>query len=458
MLAASTLPVVQALNLGTQQLQKIRIGFDARMVYYRQAGIGQYILNLLRELASLPTSNPQTTPFELVVLQSRKEKHTPNTWLFEKSSGSTYPETTNTPQPAPPLLASRQIWTPPHHRLEQLVLPLEAGLARLDVLHSPDFIPPLQRWRWSKMRPQHFSSVITIHDLAFLKFPHLLTAESARYYGQIQQAARSAERIIAVSQATAHDIESQLGIDPTKIKVVYEAANPLFKPLEPPALDELGRNKLPQLLAKLEAGGLVNSANFILFVSTIEPRKNLPVLLKAFRALLDKMATQPEKTESESESESEKTPKLVVAGREGWLFEDIFKLAQELGLRPNHEIIWLGGVSTEELLWLYNKASCLALPSLYEGFGLPPLEALACGTPVLVANTSSLPEVVGDVGQLIEPDDVAAWCAALEQVWQTRQEQRARVKLTGPAWAKRFSWQRAAQETLGVYSEAYKLI
>jgi glycosyltransferase involved in cell wall biosynthesis len=302
------------------------------------------------------------------------------------------------------------------------------------------------------MRPQHFGAVITIHDLAFLKFPHLLTAESARYYGQIQPAAQSAERIIAVSQATAHDIESQLGIDSTKIKVVYEAANPLFKPLEPPALDELGRS-LPQLLTKLQAGGLANSANFILFVSTIEPRKNLPVLLRAFRALLDKMTTQ-----AENENEDKKTPKLVVAGREGWLFEDIFKLAQELNLRPNHEIVWLGGVSTEELLWLYNKASCLALPSLYEGFGLPPLEALACGTPVLVANTSSLPEVVGDVGQLIEADDVAGWCAALEQVWQTGEMQRARVKLAGPAWAKRFSWQRAAQETLAVYSEAYKLI
>lgn len=416
---------------------KLRVGFDARMVYYRQAGIGQYILNLLSELTVL---QQEQADFELVVLQSRKEKLSPAQWLFENRRKLEFVPTAFT-------LPQRNLWTPPHHRWEQWALPLETGLANLDVLHSPDFIPPFTRWRWKQNHFGRFAAVITIHDLAFLKFPHLLTEESRRYYGQVKQAAASAERVIAVSKATAHDVEIQLGVDPAKIRVVYEAANPLFRPLNVAELDELARN-LPILLAKLQGAGIFNDGSdstksFILFVSTIEPRKNLATLLKAFRQWL---TTFPAATD-------EPKPVLVLAGREGWLFEDIFRLANELGLRPNRELVWLGGVSTEELIWLYNKAACLATPSLYEGFGLPPLEALACGTPVLVANTSSLPEVVGALGQLIAPQDVAAWAEALAAAWREREVRRAQMWEAGPAWAKSFSWRKAAVETLEIYKD-----
>lgn len=411
------------------------VGFDARMVYYRQAGIGQYILNLLRELITL---QQECDDFDLLILQSRKEHRRPHEWLFDEVEKSVAQSKAK--------VKTGKLWTPPHHRLEQLALPLEAAFARLDVLHSPDFIPPLMRKRW-KQGLRSFASVITIHDLAFLKFPYLLTAESAAYYGQIKKAANSAERIIAVSKATGHDTESQLGIDPKKIHVVYEAANSVFRPLSLDELDALAL-KIPLLLsklldAKLFHDGSASVPDFILFVSTIEPRKNLPTLLRAFRQFLDNSA------------ETENKPKLVIAGREGWLFEDVYRLAAELNLRPNHEIVWLGGVSTEELLWLYNKAAFLVMPSLYEGFGLPPLEALACGTGVVVANTSSLPEVVDDLGLLVEPEDVGAWASALHTAWQEREINRERLREAGPIWAKKFSWRKAGIETLEIYRELF---
>ncbi len=402
--------------------QKLRVGFDARMVAYRQAGIGQYCLNLLRELAQLQAGRDD---FELVIYQSRKEPRSPAKWL----------------ELAEPDLAikKRVLWTPPHHRWEQIALPIELFGGGPEVFHSPDFIPPWRRWTWQGVRPAPFASVITVHDLAFLHFPHLLTAESARYYGQIGRAVQSAGRIIAVSESTARDIQTQLGVSPDKIRVVYEAANLRFRPLSEAELDELGKGQAIGVAKKLGKAGLVGQS-FLLFVSTIEPRKNLPTLLKAYRALLDNLP------------EGEPAPKLVLAGREGWLFEEIYRLATEL--RLDNFLVWLGGVSPEELLYLYNRAALLALPSLYEGFGLPPLEALACGCPALVADLSSLPEVVGSVGRKLPPEDVAVWAAALRDGWQNRATHKARTLAEGPTWASQFSWRRAAEETLVVYAEA----
>jgi glycosyltransferase involved in cell wall biosynthesis len=394
----------------------IRVGFDARMVYYRQAGIGQYILNLLQEMATLKDEQ-----VDITIYQSRKENRPPAKWL-----GQSYP--------------SRKLWTPPHHRFEQQALPLELGLAGPIVFHSPDFIPPFQRWRWAGWRPRRIASVITIHDLAFLRYPELLTKESARYYGQVKKATANAELVIAVSRSTARDICNELGTPPEKVRVVYEAANPLFHPLAPAELTVLGRKASQRVAARLVEAGIGWADSFILFVSTLEPRKNLPTLLKAFRAMIDEL------------DQDVAAPKLVLAGREGWLYQDIYKLEKELRLEDN--LVWLGGVSTEELLWLYNRAACLAMPSLYEGFGLPPLEALACGLPVIVADTSSLPEVVGEAGLKIAAENVKGWKEALLEVWRNRGSYKAKTLIEGPIQAARFSWRKAAAETIKIYREA----
>lgn len=305
-----------------------------------------------------------------------------------------------------------RLLTPCHHRLEQFTLPLEVSTRKLDVLHSPDFIPPFHcRCR----------SVITVHDLAFMLYPHFLTKGSARYYGQIDEAVRRADAIIAVSQATKRDIMRLLGIADRKITVIYEAANPFFRPID-----------------KQEAAQRVNSrfgisGEFLLFVSTIEPRKNVPNLLRAFRRLLDSYRQDI---------------KLAVVGQKGWLFDEAFEVVRELKLIE--EVMFLGRVSTEELLWLYNSAQALVQPSIYEGFGLTPLEAMACGTPVVVSNVSSMPEAAGDAGLTVDPHDVDQMTVAMWRILDDA-ELRASLIEKGVKRAASFSWDKTARQTLALY-------
>jgi glycosyltransferase involved in cell wall biosynthesis len=363
----------------------MRLAFDARMVYYRRAGIGHYSIRLLRALAGLPPA--EAADLHVTVLQSRKD-----------------------PQPivdGDPRFRRRSLVTPCHHRYEQAALAVELAAIRPrpQVLHSPDFIPPLQR---------PCPAVITVHDLAFRRFPDLLTAESARYYGQIERAVASAEAIIAVSASTADDLVDLAGAARDKIHVVYEAADPLYR--------------LPEAAPAARPG-------YLLFVSTIEPRKNLPVLLEAYRLLLDRGRIRP-------------VPELRVVGRRGWLYEDSFRAIERLGLAAHVRL--LGEVAPPDLLGLYQGARLFAMPSLYEGFGLGALEALACGAPVLASKAGALPEVGGDAGLLLPPGDPAAWADALERVLGDPALE-ADLRQRGPAQAARFSWARAARETLAVY-------
>jgi len=368
----------------------MRVGIDARLVYYRQAGITQYTLRLLEEFAAIAEDD------EFFVFQSRRDPAT----LVEQ-----------------PNFHRRSLWTPPHHRLEQLLLPLEISTTDLDVLHSPDFIPPFRR---------NCKSVITIHDLNFLLYPHFLTPQSARYYGQIDQAVRNCDHIIAVSESTKRDIIHLTGAPEEKITVVYEAANPIYRPL--------GDEELPGPVK----GRLGIDDAFVLFVSTIEPRKNVPTLLMAYRQLLDNYHADVN---------------LVLAGEKGWLFDEVFALVEKLGLKER--VRFLGSVSPEELLGLYNAAHLLVHPAFYEGFGLPPLEAMACGTPIVVSNTSSLPEVVGDAALLVEPTDVDGMAVA---IWRLISDEALRQRMIhrGLKRARRFSWKKAALETLEIYHRLAK--
>ena len=366
----------------------MRIGIDARLVYYSRAGIGQYITRLAEALAKL--NNNQE---EFVLLQSRKdETQIVNGGNFSRVS----------------------LWTPSHHWAEQTALRFEIGRLRLDVLHSPDFIPPFQR---------NCKSVITIHDLAFLLYPHFLTKESARYYGQIDQAVRRTDHIIAVSESTRQDTIKLLGVPERRITVIHEAASPIYRQLDP----EEARHFVA------ESYGL--DRDYILFVSTIEPRKNLPGLLQAYRKLLD---------------DYKRPEGLVLAGAQGWLSQEVYDIVENLNLHQH--VRFLGRVPSEHLLYLYNAARLLVHPSFYEGFGLPPLEAMTCGTPVIVSHVSAMPEVVGDAALLIDPHDIDGLTVAMWRVL-TDEDLRANLIVKGLKRARMFSWQRAAQETLGVYRQ-----
>ena len=364
----------------------MRIGIDARMVYYRQAGIAQYVVRLIEALAQINRED------EFILLQSRKDRLNIT---------------------AQPNFTRRSLWTPCHHRFEQWTLPLEFWPLGLDVLHSPDFIPPMR---------SSIPSLITVHDLAFIRFPHFLTEESARYYGQIDQAVVYADHIVAVSESTKQDIIELLGVPPGKITVIYEAAHPIYRPIDNPQDIAGVREKynLPE--------------DYILFVSTIEPRKNLPTLLRAFRLLVDEYVDDD--------------VVLAVVGQKGWLFDESLRLVDDLNL--GQRVQFLGRVPLHDLPYLYNGAIVHVHPSFYEGFGLTPLEAMACATPTIVSNVSSLPEVVGDAGLIVEPTDVEGLAMAIWKVI-SQPELRNELKAKGLKRAALFSWPKAAQYHLELY-------
>ncbi len=363
----------------------MRIGVDARLVYYHQAGIGQYILRLMQALAQIDRDD------DFIVFKSRKDK----TQIVQQANFKT-----------------QNLWTPSHHRFEPWSLSAELALFPLDVLHSPDFIPPTF---------PRGASVITVHDLAFLKYPRFLTRASARYYGQVEIAATRANHIIAVSQSTKRDTVQLLGVPAEKISVIHEAAHPLFTQIQ--NTDALARTRARHGLPQ----------DFVLFVSTIEPRKNLPTLLRAFRDLLRRY---------------DDPIALAVAGNRGWLVEEVDAVIAQLKLGDT--VRFLGGIPNEELVYLYNAAKLFVMPSFYEGFGLPPLEAMACGTPVITSNVSSLPEVVGDAALLFDPNNAEELCVAMYRAL-TDEHLRKEMRVKGLKRAQTFSWERAARATLEVY-------
>jgi glycosyltransferase involved in cell wall biosynthesis len=375
----------------------MRIGFDARLVYYQQAGIGQYILHLMRGLAGLLKPKPQFESelyHELWAFRSRKSR----------------------PLDLPAWVHQVKLWTPSHHRFESVGLRAELIGRRLDLLHSPDFIPPFGG---------HFLSIITIHDLNFIHYPQFLTDESARYYGQIDRAVQRADHILTDSNWTRDDVINHLEVSADRVTTVHLAPGPVYRPIT-------DRQEVRRAVARY---GL--PSEFLIFVGTLEPRKNVPTLLKAFRQLRDRGYDIH----------------LAMVGRKGWLYEEIFSSVTELKL--SQSVHFLENVTDEDLARLYNAAHCLTLPSHYEGFGLPPLEAMACGTPVVVSNRSSLPEVVGDAGLLIDPDRTEELTEALMRVLDD-DELRKSMRQRGLARSAEFSWAKAARETMGVYEQAYQ--
>ena len=265
-------------------------------------------------------------------------------------------------------------------------------------------------------------SVVTLHDLAFLLYPATHTEASRAYYAASGESVRKAERVIAVSQRTASDAVRLLGVDPVRMRVVPEAAAPGFSPRDPDAFAAVARR------LGLEA------RPYVLFVGTLEPRKNVPLLLEAF-----------------TEVRAELDVQLLVVGGRGWLDEPIFAAHARSGLGDN--VRFLGTLDEDDLAALYSYAAVFALPSLYEGFGLPVLEAMACGAPVICSNAGPLPEVAGDAAILLDPHEPALWAEAMLAVLSDGHLAHT-LRQNGFARAATFSRARAAQATRDVYREA----
>jgi glycosyltransferase involved in cell wall biosynthesis len=359
----------------------MRIAIDARLAYYTGGGISQYIRHLAAELPALDPGN------EYQILHSRKAREALS---------------------MPPNARRVACWTPSHHRFERFALAAELWPLGLDLLHSPDFIPPVNgRWR----------SVITVHDLTFLHYPQFLTPESRRYYnGQIQAAVKRADAILSDSFATRDDIVNLLSVSADKITVVHLAPDAAFAPQPAAAVKSvLARHGLP--------------GEYLLFVGTLEPRKNIAGLLRA-------LAVLPE------------APPLVLAGRRGWLFDETQSLISNLHLE--HRVHLMEDFPFSDLPALYSGASAFVLPSHYEGFGLPVLEAMACGTPVVIADRASLPEIAGEAALRIDPDDPASIASAIQAVLSDEACRRRLIE-SGFERVRQFSWEKAARATLAVY-------
>lgn len=296
---------------------------------------------------------------------------------------------------------------------------LQAGYAALfrraarqyNLYHEPNHIP---------MRCD-LPTVTTVHDLSVLLFPQWHPADRVRWYeAEFAAGVRQTQRFIAASEFTRADMVRHAGIPPERIDVTYQAPRPAFAPLAPAA-------------AAAARAALRLPERFFLYVGTLEPRKNVPLLLEAYQRLpLALRRAHP----------------LLLVGAWGWHQQELReRLAQQHLLDDVHLLGYLGDA---ELVAAYTLCTAFVWPTLYEGFGLPPLEAMACGAPVIVSDVASLPEVVGPAGVLLQPDDPAPWCEALRRAaedadWRAT---RSRQSLTQAA---RFSWQRCAHETAACF-------
>ncbi len=278
--------------------------------------------------------------------------------------------------------------------------------------------------------------IITFHDLSFERYPGFFSRRKRlwqRFLMAAQQEAKKADKIIAVSRSTKDDLINLYGLEPGKIRVIYSGVGKQFRPI-----------KNGSVALKLTAQPTVKLKKkynlpdrFVLYFGTIEPRKNLIGLIKAFELL-------------KSQGERGSQIKLVIAGTNGWLYKDILKTAQESKYR--RDIIFTGFIEDKDKPYLYNLAELFVYPSFFEGFGFPPLEAMACGLPTIVSHTSSLPEVVGQGALMIDPYNIDELAWAMEMAL-TDSNLKERLIKKGIAQAKKFSWSKCARQTLKVLTE-----
>jgi glycosyltransferase involved in cell wall biosynthesis len=268
--------------------------------------------------------------------------------------------------------------------------------------------------------------VVTVHDLAFVRTPETMRPVKRLYLTALCRASvRRAAHVIAVSQQTATDLQHCFGTPPARITVVHNGVAARFTP-----------RRADELAAFRQQRGL--PSRYLLYLGTLEPRKNLEHLVRAFAQWRTATATMP----------ATHDVKLVLAGAKGWYYTEIFRAVEALGLAE--QVIFPGFIPGDELPDWYAAATAFVFPSRFEGFGLPVLEAMACGTPVVCSRAPGVSEVAGDAALTFPPHDVDALAAALEVV-VNQPAARQELAKRGLAQAARFTWRRSAETTLAIY-------
>jgi glycosyltransferase involved in cell wall biosynthesis len=277
-------------------------------------------------------------------------------------------------------------------------------------------------------RFKQVKTVFTLHDLIFKFFPQHHLPRNRMYLNfAMPLFLKRADAIICVSEHTKRDAIKTYGVPESKIKVIHEGVHPRFRRV----------NDVKVLQAVKEKYRLPD--RFIMALGTVEPRKNLVTLFDAFKALRDEATDEKPALADE----------VIVVGRQGWLHEATYRAVHERELTG--KVRFLSTVDDADLTAVLSLAQVLAFPSVYEGFGFPPLEAMACGTPVVSSNASSLPEICGDAALLVPPMDAAGWVSALRRVLTDRQL-RLDLSQRGPLQAQKFDWFTAARQTRAVYN------
>jgi len=365
----------------------MRIAVDAHLVGTRETGNETYVVNLSRALASIDTTN-----------EYRLCTHNPALLPAELLRPSNF-----TALRVRPALSLVRI---------PLSMPYLSWKDGHDLLHVNYIAPPISPC----------PTVVTIHDISYEFFPQFFSPRDRILLSTLVPiSARRAAKIIAVSNNTKRDIIERYGIEEDRIVVTYEAPDPAFAQVP----DE-------QLLRRLR-GEYGIADDFLLAVGNLQPRKNLLRVVEAFADLRQSGAIRHQ---------------LVIAGQAFWRESEISRRVEDRHI--GEHVVFTGYVPQEHLVLLYNAAAVFLYPSLYEGFGLPPLEAMACGTPVIASNTSSVPEVVGEAALLVDPHRTDELAQAILDLLSSAELQRE-LRRRGLERARSFSWERTAMQTLQVY-------
>ena len=376
----------------------MRIGLDYTAAARQRAGIGRYARELITALLALESQH------QYVIFGATGGLETDN-WRLKIQGDRVRFRTL----PLSDDWAAR-LW----HRL-RLPIPVETITGALDIFYSPDFVlPPTRRAT---------RTLLTVHDLSFLYYPEHFVPKLVSYLNQVvPRSVNRADRVLADSEATRTDLITHLGTPPDKVDVLYGGVDPRFRP-EPE----------PRERERLQDRYDIGDRPYVLAVGTLQPRKNYVRLIRAFSQLTNQ---QP--------------PQLLIAGGRGWLHENIFAEAE----KHSDRVHILGFVDDADLPALYRNATLFAFPSLYEGFGFPVLEAMACGVPVVCSNASSLPEVAGDAALLIEPSNTDELAAAMARALEDTDLRRDMVA-RGFVHAAQFTWERAARQLLAAFDDIH---